>query len=40
MPPNELAELKTLLQDLLEKGFVRSNSSPWGCPTIFVKKKD
>jgi hypothetical protein len=40
MPPNELAELKTQLQDLLEKGFIRLSSSPWGCPTIFVKKKD
>jgi hypothetical protein len=40
MPPNELAELKTHLQDLLEKGFIRPSSSPWGCPTIFVKKKD
>jgi hypothetical protein len=40
MPPNKLAELKTQLQDLLEKGFIRPSSSPWGCPTIFVKKKD
>jgi hypothetical protein len=40
MPPNELAELKTQLQDLLEKGFIRPNSSPWGCPAIFVKKED
>jgi hypothetical protein len=40
MPPNELAELKTQLQDLLEKGFIRPISSPWGCPAIFVKKKD
>jgi hypothetical protein len=40
MPPNELAELKTLLQDLLEKGFIRPSSSPWGCPSIFVKKKE
>jgi hypothetical protein len=38
MPPNELAELKTQLQDLLEKGFIQPSSSPWGCPTIFVKK--
>jgi hypothetical protein len=30
MPPNELAELKTQLQDLLEKGFIRPSSSPWG----------
>jgi hypothetical protein len=40
MPPNELAELKTQLQDLLEKGFIQPSSSPWGCPAIFVKKKD
>jgi hypothetical protein len=40
MPPNELAELKTQLQDLLEKRFIRPSSSPWGCPAIFVKKKD
>jgi hypothetical protein len=40
MPPNELAELKTQLQDLLEKGFIRPSSSAWGCPAIFVKKKD
>jgi hypothetical protein len=40
MSPNELAELKTQLKDLLEKGFIRPSSSPWGCPAIFVKKKD
>jgi hypothetical protein len=40
MPPNELAELKIQLQDLLEKGFIRPSSSPWCCPAIFVKKKD
>jgi hypothetical protein len=39
MPPNELAELKTQLQDLLEKGFIRPSSSPWGCPAIFVKRR-
>jgi hypothetical protein len=38
MPPNELAEPKTQLQDLLEKGFIRPSLSPWGCPAIFVKK--
>jgi hypothetical protein len=38
MPPNELAELKIQLPDLLEKGFIRPSSSPWGCPAIFVKK--
>jgi hypothetical protein len=40
MPPNELAELKIQLQDLLEKGFIRPSSPPWGCLAIFVKKKD
>jgi hypothetical protein len=39
MPPKELAELKTQLQELLDKGFIRLSSSPWGCPTLFVKKK-
>ena len=38
MPPNELVELKTQLQDLLRKGFIRLSSSPWECPAIFVKK--
>jgi hypothetical protein len=38
MPPNELAKLKTQLQDLLEKGFIRPSSSPWGCLAIFIKK--
>jgi hypothetical protein len=40
MPPNELAELKTQFQDLLEKGFIRPSSSQWGCPAVFVKNKD
>jgi hypothetical protein len=30
MPPNELAELKIQLQDLLDKGFIRPSASPWG----------
>jgi hypothetical protein len=36
MPPNELAELKIQLQDLLDKGYIRSSASPWGCPALFV----
>jgi hypothetical protein len=40
MAPKELAEMKNQLEDLLKKGFIRPSSSPWGCPTIFVKKKD
>ena len=34
MAPKELAEIKMHLEDLLEKGFIRPSSSPWGCPTI------
>jgi hypothetical protein len=40
MPPAELVELKKQLQDLLDKGFIRPSTSPWGCPILFVKKKD
>ena len=40
MPPNELAELKTQLKELLKKGLICPSSSPLGCPAIFVKKKD
>ena len=40
MPPAELAEMKTQLHDLLEKGFIRPSTSPWGCPILLVKKKD
>jgi hypothetical protein len=40
MPPAELVELKKQLQELLDKGFIRPSTSPWGCPALFVKKKD
>ena len=40
MPPNELAELKVQLQELLEKGLIRPSSSSWGCPALFVKKRN
>ena len=40
MAPTELRELKTQLQELLEKGYIRPSISPWGAPTLFVKKKD
>jgi hypothetical protein len=36
----ELAELKEHIKELLEKGFTRPSSSPWGAPMIFVLKKD
>jgi hypothetical protein len=40
MPPAELEELKKQLQELLDKGFICPSTSPWGCPALFVKKKD
>jgi hypothetical protein len=40
MTPNELAELKVQLNKLFDKGYIRPSSSPWGCPALFVKKKD
>jgi hypothetical protein len=39
MPPNELAELKTQLQDLLEKGFIRPSSSPWDVPRLSSRRR-
>jgi hypothetical protein len=40
MTLKELAELKVQLNELMDKGFIRLSSSPWGYPTLFVKKKD
>ena len=40
MAPLELAELKTQLEELQDKGFIRPSVSPWGAPVLFVKKKD
>ncbi|XP_062110424.1 uncharacterized protein LOC133822186 [Humulus lupulus] len=33
MAPAELKELKTQLEELLEKKFIRPNHSPWGAPS-------
>ncbi|KAI3744724.1 hypothetical protein L1987_57815 [Smallanthus sonchifolius] len=40
LAPSELQELSTQLQELLDKGFIRLSSTPWGAPVLFVKKKD
>ncbi|XP_075489521.1 uncharacterized protein LOC142528364 [Primulina tabacum] len=40
MAPTEMKELKNQLQELLDKGFIRPSSSPWGVLVLFVKKKD
>jgi hypothetical protein len=28
------------LKELLDKGYIHPSSSAWGCPALFVKKKD
>ena len=40
MAPAELKELKSQLEEMLEAGFIRPSTSPWGAPVLFVKKKD
>ena len=45
MTPHRMAhvesqELKVQLQELLDKGFIRPSTSPWGAPVLFAKKKD
>jgi hypothetical protein len=40
MSPVEMKELKVQLQRLLEKGYIRPSTSPWGCSALFVEKKD
>ena len=40
MAPVELQELRVQLKELLDKGFIRPSTSPWGAPVLFAKKKD
>ncbi|XP_073267145.1 uncharacterized protein [Populus alba] len=40
MAPAELNELKTQLHELLDKGFIRPNNSPWRASVLFMRKKD
>lgn len=40
MAPLVLIDLKEQLQELLGKGLIRPNVSPWDVPILFVKKKD
>ena len=34
-----LQELRVQLQELLDKGFMKPSTSPWGAPVLFAKKK-
>jgi hypothetical protein len=36
----ELVELKKQIDELLEKGYIRPNTSPWATLVLFVEKKD
>ena len=39
MPPNELAELKKQLQELLDKGYIHPSTSPWGLSCTLCEKE-
>ena len=36
----ELQELKVQIHELLDSGFIRPSTSPWGALVLFAKKKD
>jgi len=40
MNHEELKELKVQLEELLAKGYIKPNKSPYGAPFLFVHKKD
>ncbi|GJS13323.1 putative reverse transcriptase domain-containing protein [Tanacetum coccineum] len=40
LAPLEMQELSNQLQELIDRGFIRPSTSPWGAPVLFVKKKD
>jgi len=40
MSHEELKELKVQLKELLTKGYIKPNKSPYGAPVLFVHKKD
>lgn len=40
MPLFEPKELKTQLEDLIHKHFIRPNMSPYGAPVMSIKKRD
>ena len=40
MAPAELTELRKQLDELLDKGFIKSSTLPWGAQVFFAKKDD
>ena len=39
MAPAEMKELKTQLQELLDKGFIRPSVSPWRAPVLLLRRR-
>ena len=40
VPPKDLEEIKKQINEVLEKGYIRPSSSPWGATVLVVEKKD
>ena len=40
MLAQDLEEIKKQIKELLDKGYIRPSSSPWGSPVLLVEKKD
>ncbi|XP_065900680.1 uncharacterized protein [Dysidea avara] len=40
MSPQQKEEMRTLLNDMLEKKIIKPSNSPWTSPIVLVKKKD
>ncbi|GJY15934.1 putative reverse transcriptase domain-containing protein [Tanacetum coccineum] len=39
LAPSKMQELSNQLQELSDQGFIQPNTSPWGAPVLFVKRK-
>ena len=39
VPPRDLQEVRTLLQNLLDRGIIRQSSSAYASPVVLVRKK-
>jgi len=35
-----MVDLKLMLMEMLDKGYIRLSMSPWGAPDLFIKKND
>ena len=40
IPPNQMAEVKTVIDGMISEGAVRRSSSPWSNAMVLVRKKD